>query len=159
MVNLRDVDKNFFDLENNLDNQLKDIKKIYYENKDSSNILKNDKNIKIEKIGKFNFIYLLAENYPSKFQKLFIDNQKKKYDNNSIIFLASSDNQKISIIIGLTKDITLDFDARELIKIAASIIGGKGGGGRKDFAQSGGVIIEKIKDIPQVIKNEILKLT
>ena len=74
-------------------------------------------------------------------------------------FLASSDNQKISIIIGLTKDITLDFDARELIKIAASIIGGKGGGGRKDFAQSGGVIIEKIKDIPQVIKNEILKLT
>ena len=30
------------------------------------------------------------------------------------------------------------FDATDLVKIASLIVGGKGGGGRKDLAQAGG---------------------
>ena len=42
-------------------------------------ITKNKENIKIEKIGSYNLIYLLANNYPRKALKLFIDEQKKSH--------------------------------------------------------------------------------
>ena len=38
------------------------------------------------------------------------------------------------------------YDAISLVKIASQIIGGKGGGGRKDFAQAGGVDKNKIQE-------------
>ena len=90
--------------------------------------------------------------------KSFIDNQKKKNINKSIIVLVSINESKVSLIIGLTNDLVNLFDATQLVKISSSIIGGKGGGGRKDLAQAGGNIPEKAKDIYLVLKKEILKL-
>ena len=51
--------------EDSLEEQLKEIKKIFNYSKQNINILKNKQNIKIEKIGSYNFIYLLATKYPS----------------------------------------------------------------------------------------------
>ena len=45
-----------------------------------------------------------------------------------------------------------------LVKIASSIVGGKGGGGRKDLAQAGGNIPKNVNKFMIVLKNEILKL-
>ena len=101
---------------------------------------------------------MFANNYPKKSQKLFIDDQKKIFPYESIIILVSADKNKVSIIIGLTEDLTTIFDATELVKIASSIVGGKGGGGRKDLAQAGGNIIENANQIYEVLKNEIIKL-
>ena len=42
-----------------------------------------------------------------------------------------------------------------LVKIGSEIIGGKGGGGRADFAQAGGSLIEKIDESFEKIKNLI----
>ena len=39
---------------------------------------------------------------------------------------------------------TSKYDAVDLVKTASTILGGKGGGGRKDFAQAGGVDKNKI---------------
>ena len=41
---------------------------------------------------------------------------------------------------------TSKYDAVDLVKTASTILGGKGGGGRKDFAQAGGVDTNKIED-------------
>ena len=101
---------------------------------------------------------MLANDYPSKSQKLFIDDQKIIFPNESVIILVSADKYKVSIIIGLTEDLTNIFDATELVKIASSIVGGKGGGGRKDLAQAGGNIPENVNKIYEVLKNEIIKL-
>ena len=53
---------------------------------------------------------------------------------------------KTLITVGVTKDLTKEFDAVELVKVAATILGGKGGGGRKDFAQAGGIDKSKIEE-------------
>ena len=88
--------------------------------------------------------------------KTFIDEQKK-YNKKSIITLASSSGSKVSIIIGITEDILDKFDAKSLILIASHIVGGKGGGGRKDMAQAGGNDKIKIPEMFEALKKEIKK--
>ena len=151
--------KNELNTNLNLDEQLKNLKKIYLDKKNSIEIVNNNENIKIDSIGKIKFIYLLAKNYPSKLQKKFVDDQKKIYSDNSIILLISTNDNKISIILGLSEDLTNIFDATKLVTIASQIVGGKGGGGRVDLAQAGGNLISRVNDIYEVIKKEIKKLT
>ena len=71
----------------------------------------------------------------------------------------STDENKVSIIVGITDDLTNIYDANNIVKTASAIVGGKGGGGRKDLAQAGGNIPEKAVKIYDEIKKEILKST
>ena len=141
-----------------LNDQLKEIKNIYNDIQQNKDISENIKNVKIEKVGDYNLIYLLANNYPSKSFKLFIDEKKKSHPNNSVIILVSCEDSKVSIVVGITEDLTSKFDATNFVKLASKIVGGKGGGGRKDLAQAGGNIPENVNKIYVEIKNEILKL-
>ena len=52
---------------------------------------------------------------------------------------------KVGVSIGVTEKLIGKFDAVKLVKEAAEILGGKGGGGRKDFAQAGGINKDKIE--------------
>ena len=45
-----------------------------------------------------------------------------------------------------------------LVKASSIIVGGKGGGGRKDLAQAGGNLPENVEMIYGEVKKEILKL-
>ena len=47
------------------------------------------------------------------------------------------------------------YDAVTFAKTGSEIIGGKGGGGRKDFAQAGGQFKDKIDDAFEKIKSLI----
>jgi len=147
------------DLGKNLEKQLKEIKKIYNDYKQNVDIVKNKENIKIEKIGSYNLIYLLANNYPGKGLKLFIDEQKKSHPKESIIVLVSTDQNKVSIIVGITDDLINIYDATNIVKVASNIVGGKGGGGRKDLAQAGGHKPDNADKIYDEIKKEVLKLS
>ena len=40
--------------------------------------------------------------------------------------------------VGVTSDLTSQYDAVDLVKTGSLILGGKGGGGRPDMAQAGG---------------------
>ena len=62
---------------------------------------------------------------------------------------------KVGVSVGITKDLLEKFDALELVKIAASVLGGKGGGGRKDFAQAGGQDQSKINEAFEKLKTLI----
>lgn len=55
-----------------------------------------------------------------------------------IIVAASSFEGKASCIIAVTEDMTKRFSAVELIKEISPLLGAKGGGGKPDFAQTGG---------------------
>jgi alanyl-tRNA synthetase len=53
------------------------------------------------------------------------------------ILLASSEDGKVRLIAGVSKDLTAKIKAGDLVNVAALEVGGKGGG-RPDMAQAGG---------------------
>ena len=57
--------------------------------------------------------------------------------------------------MGVSKDLTSKYDAVNLVKAASFILGGKGGGGRKDFAQAGGINKSKIEEALKEITKKI----
>ncbi|WP_095504140.1 alanine--tRNA ligase [Paraferrimonas sedimenticola] len=65
-----------------------------------------------------------------------VDELKQKLGS-GIIVLAVSKGDKVSLIAGVTKDLTSSVKAGELIAMVAAQVGGKGGG-RPDMAQAGG---------------------
>lgn len=66
-----------------------------------------------------------------------IDEEKKALGSGAVI-LVSEDNGKVAIAAGVTEDLTDKISAVDIIRHLTPHIGGKGGGGRADFAQGGG---------------------
>ena len=62
---------------------------------------------------------------------------------------------KVGIAIGITDKLVDKFDAVKLVKETAEIIGGKGGGGRKDFAQAGGINKDRIEEAFKALSKKI----
>ena len=91
---------------------------------------------------------------PFKDLRSLVDKGKKELNNGVVIVYAVKDD-KIGLAIGVTQELSKKINAVGLIKIGSEIIGGKGGGGRADFAQAGGSFIEKIDESFDKIKNLI----
>ena len=54
--------------------------------------------------------------------------------------------------VGVTEKLTEKYDAVKFAKLGSEIIEGKGGGGRKDFAQAGGQNSNKIDEAFEKLK-------
>ncbi|PVV18165.1 MAG: alanine--tRNA ligase, partial [gamma proteobacterium symbiont of Ctena orbiculata] len=63
--------------------------------------------------------------------------QLKNKLGSAVILLAAVTGGKVSLVAGVTKDLTAQMKAGDLVKLAAEKVGGKGGG-RPDMAQAGG---------------------
>lgn len=61
----------------------------------------------------------------------------------AVVLLAATEGEKINLIAGVSKQISKQFPAGELMKDVAAQLGGKGGG-RPDMAQGGGTEPEKL---------------
>ena len=109
----------------------------------------------MELINDINFVYLVAENYPTKILKQFIDDQKNKYQQKCASLIISQNSDKLSIVLGVTEDLTSDFDSAKVIQEVSKILGGKGGGGRKDMAQAGGASLDNIDQAIEKIKSNL----
>jgi len=68
------------------------------------------------------------------------------------IVLAASDGAKVSLIAGVTSDLTAKVKAGELVNFVAQQVGGKGGG-RPDMAQAGGSEPAKVPAALESVKN------
>ena len=79
----------------------------------------------------------------------------KKEIKKGVLIVFSIFEEKVGVSIGVTNDLTDKFDAVELVKEAAVILEGKGGGGRKDFAQAGGINQNKIDDAYKAVLKKI----
>jgi alanyl-tRNA synthetase len=89
----------------------------------------------------------------SKRMRDFVDQLKEKMGS-GIILLGGRSERKVSLILGVTHDLTQRFNANDLIKKIALHIGGTGGG-RPDFAQAGGTDLEKLDEALKAIDNLI----
>ena len=141
-------DLNGFENLKNLSKQLDQVNLKNIITDKSKNIIKDNK------IADFTFRYQTIEDLPSKELRTIIDSGKKDIKKGVLIAFSVFDG-KVGVSVGVTKDLTKKFDAVELVKIAASTLGGKGGGGRKDFAQAGGVDKTKIEDAYKAVLKKI----
>jgi alanyl-tRNA synthetase len=66
------------------------------------------------------------------------DEGKRQVGSGVVAIVATAEDGKAGIVVGVTDDLTKRFNAVELVKKGAEVLGGKGGGGRPDMAQAGG---------------------
>jgi alanyl-tRNA synthetase len=83
----------------------------------------------------------------------FVDQLKEKIGS-GIVLLGSQNQDKVSLIMGVTADLAHRFNANDLIKKVALHIGGTGGG-RADFAQAGGSDSKKLDEALKAIDDLI----
>ena len=131
-----------------LSKQLEDLS-VKFTLKDKSKNIVNDEVLNGVKVRFQKIIDL-----PPKDLRKIVDQGKKQLEEGIIIVCATKD-EKIGLAIGVTEKLTEKYNAVELVKTASSVIGGKGGGGRKDFAQAGGIYSDKIEDAFESIKSLI----
>jgi alanyl-tRNA synthetase len=89
---------------------------------------------------------------PSKDLRKLVDNGKKELKEGIVVVFACKD-EKVGLAVGVTEKLTNKYDAVKFAKLGSEIIGGKGGGGRKDFAQAGGQDKSKIDEALIKIKS------
>ena len=142
-------------------NALPDNEKIKKLNKQLEQInikmILNDKNkneIKDKTVKGIKIRFQLVKGFPSKELKFLIDQGKKDLKKGIVIAYTIID-KKIGIAVGVTRDLTKKYNAVELVKLGSKVIGGSGGGGRNDFAQAGGNLLNKIEESFQNIIEKI----
>ena len=66
------------------------------------------------------------------------DEGKKKVGSGIVAIVGVTGEGKAGLVVGVTPDLTGRFNAVDLARKGAEVLGGKGGGGRPDLAQAGG---------------------
>jgi len=67
-----------------------------------------------------------------------VDEAKQQLGSGIVAVVGVSDEGKAGLIVGVTQDLTGTYNAVDLVRVGAEVLGGKGGGGRPDLAQAGG---------------------
>jgi len=70
--------------------------------------------------------------------KSLVDEGKKQVGSGVVAIVGVTDEGKAGVVVGVTSDLTKRFNAVDLVRRGAEVLGGKGGGGRPDMAQAGG---------------------
>jgi alanyl-tRNA synthetase len=88
--------------------------------------------------------------------RALVDQHRDKIKS-GVVVLASPDDGKVSIVVGVTPDLTKKVPAGQVVKQLAPIVGG-GGGGRPDFAEAGGKDASKIGELLAASRGVIEKM-
>ena len=141
-------DLELFENIKNLNKQLEKIKIQNIIRDKSKNVIKD------KKIGSFILRHQVLTDFPPKELRSIVDQGKTEIKKGVVVVFAILE-EKVGVAIGITNDLTKKYDAVTLVKIASEVLGGKGGGGRKDFAQAGGANKDKIEDAFKTLSKKI----
>ena len=148
-------EKPYLNKEKNQSDIIKELNKQYEKLLVNSILEDKSKNIISDiSINNIKVRFQKIKELPFKDLRSLIDSGKKELSNGVVVVYAIKDN-KIGLAVGVTQELSKKIDAVNLVKIGSEIIGGKGGGGRADFAQAGGSIVEKIDESFEKIKSLI----
>ncbi len=120
-------------------------------------VILNDKTknqIKDEEIKGIKIRFQKVNGLPPKELRKLVDDGKKQLGEGIVVVFANKD-EKVGVAVGVTNKLIDKFDAVKFVKLSSEIIGGQGGGGRKDFAQAGGQDSNKINEAFEKIKSLI----
>ena len=132
----------------NLNKQLETIELENIINDKTKNIVKD------KKIGSFILRQQVLTGFPPKELRNIVDKSKKEIKEGIVIGFSTFE-EKVGVAVGITNSLITKYDAISLVKIASDILGGKGGGGRKDFAQAGGIDKSKIEEAFKALSEKI----
>ena len=102
-------------------------------------LVKYEINELLENVDEINGVKVLKAAFTNKDVnelKEIVDRGKEKLQS-GIIILGTNNGGKAIFVVGVTKDLISKVKAGEIVKVAAQVAGGNGGG-RPDFAQAGG---------------------
>ena len=122
--------------------------------KSFANAKASDNQDNVETVNGVKFIARSVPNVHPKELKAFIDEINKSLGSGIVVLGTSKDN-KASIVVGVTKDLTNKYSAVDLVKLASAAVGGQGGGGRPDMAQAGGPDGNKLNDAFEAVRKAI----
>ena len=113
--------------------------------------LSNIDNIKSVNFSGLELVINIFKNCEAKDLREIANEFKKKeqFKNNTLFLLFSVFEDKVSVIIALSADLQNKYNAINLLNSIITIIGGKNGGGKPDFAMGGG---NNGKNISQAIE-------
>jgi alanyl-tRNA synthetase len=131
-----------------LEHKLFDLKKTFASQKS----VENDDNVCT--VNGVKFVSRLIPNVHPKELKAFVDEISQNIGS-GIIVLATDNEGKASIVVGVSNDLTNKYSAVDLVKIASATVGGQGGGGRPDMAQAGGPDASKLDAAFEAVKKAI----
>nr|Q07R87.2 RecName: Full=Alanine--tRNA ligase; AltName: Full=Alanyl-tRNA synthetase; Short=AlaRS [Rhodopseudomonas palustris BisA53] len=92
----------------------------------------------VREVGGVKLMARAVEGVEIKDLKSLVDQGKKQLGSGVIALIATSEDGKGSIVVGVTPDLVARFSAVDLVRKASEVLGGKGGGGKPDMAQAGG---------------------
>ncbi len=91
----------------------------------------------IEEVAGVKLAARTLDGVPAKDLRGLADGLRAKLGSGVAVLVSASDG-KAAIVVAVTEDLTSRLSAVELVKAGVAALGGKGGGGRPDFAQGGG---------------------
>ena len=108
----------------------------------------------LKTIGNIKVLNITLKNFPMNDLKPLVDAAKQRITS-GIVTLVNIADDKVSVVIGVTKDLTASFNAVDLVQKVSPLLGGKGGGGRPDLAQAGGSCQDHLKELFKTLELEI----
>lgn len=109
-----------------------------------------------EHIGNYKVVTAELESLPPKVLRELVDQGRDKLGEKTVIALASVTDGKLSLCLGISRDLVDTLHAGKLVQPMASELGGSGGG-KPDFAQAGGPHVENVKNAFKILKSSLEK--
>ena len=117
-------------------------------------VSKSDDTNAVETVNGVAFLGRVLEGVPAKELKGVVDDLKTQMGFGVVAVLSVNDD-KVSLVVGVTDDLTATNSAVGLVQAGSAAVGGKGGGGRPDMAQAGGPDTSKANEALDAIKAAI----
>jgi len=110
-----------------------------------------------ERVNGQKFLGQVVEGLDPKDLRASVDTVKKRLGS-GIAALVTVNEGRASVAVGVTDDLTGQFNAVDLVKAAVAELGGQGGGGRPDMAQGGGPDGSKARQAIEAVKAALEKV-
>jgi alanyl-tRNA synthetase len=92
----------------------------------------------IRTVGDIKLLARIVQGLNPKDLRGLVDDGKKRVGSGVVAIVGVTEEGKAGLAVGVTEDLAKRADAVALVKAGVEVLGGKGGGGRADFAQGGG---------------------
>ncbi|HUD85361.1 MAG TPA: alanine--tRNA ligase, partial [Xanthobacteraceae bacterium] len=92
----------------------------------------------VRTVGDVKLMARAVEGIDLKDLRSLADEGKKQVGSGIVAIVGIAGDGKAGIVVGVTNDLIGRFNAVDLVRKGAEVLGGKGGGGRPDMAQAGG---------------------